>query len=505
MTETNTASGDKPSLRSQTARGVAWMMLLKLAIRSLSFVSTLILVRLLSPEDFGLVAMAMVFIAIMDVFTWFSFDVVLIQKQTAERVHYDTAWTFNAIFKTVSGLVLLAIALPAAHYYGEPRVSVLIAVLAVAQCISGFENIGIVNFRKNMQFDREFRFMFLCKVAGFAVTVPLAFLLQNYWALIAGQVASKVFAVVASYVMDDYRPRFSLAARHELFDFSKWLMLGNIFFSIRLHVTELVVGKVSGARDLGLFNVSLELSNTPTTELVAPINRAVFPAYAKVSDNLASLRSGYLSVIAVIALIAMPAGLGIAATAELLVPVALGDQWLAAIPLFTILAVNGVLNALQTNIGSVYLALGKPKILAVLHFMQLAVVLITVIPATHAYGVQGAALAFLGTSLFLAPINFAIMFRTIKLRTLTFFGELWRAAVGSVVMYFSTKYVVLALLDAAHGIATLLHLLLAVLFGVVVYTLTVAALWLLSGRPNGAESYVLDNIKSRLRRRSAQA
>ena len=125
---------------------------------------------------------------------------------------------------------------------------------------------------------------------------------------------------------------------------------------------------------------------------------------------------------------------------------------------------------------------------------------IAVIPATREYGIQGAALAFLGSSLFLAPLNFAIMFKTIELRTLTFFRELWRAAVGAAVMYFTTRYVVTALIDSAHGIATLAHLLLAVLFGVVVYSATVALLWLLSGRPAGAESFVLDSIKDRLRR-----
>ena len=503
MTQTPESDERQPSLGSQTARGVAWMMLFKLAVRSLSFVSTLILVRLLSPQDFGLVAMAMVFIAIMDTFSWFSFDVVLIQNQNASRDEYDTAWTFNVLFKTASALILLLLAYPAAWYYDESRVTALVAILGAAQFLSGFENIGIVNFRKRMEFDKEFRFMFLCKLAGFLVTVPLAFLLRNYWALIAGQVANRVVAVSLSYSMDAYRPRFSLKAWRGLFHFSKWLMIGNICGAIRLRATELIIGRVSGARDLGFFNVSLELSNTPTTELIAPINRAVFPAYARISDDLASLRRGYLKVIAVIALIAIPAGLGIAATAPLIVPVALGEQWLPAVPLFVVLAFNGVLNAMQTNIGSVFLALGRPKVLAMLQALSLMAVLASVIPATLHHGIQGAALAFLGATLLFAPLTFALLFREIKLRPSAFLAVLWRAMVGSGVMYSATSAIVTRLIARSNGIATFGDLALSVAAGATLYTLTVTVLWWLSGRPDGAESFVLDSLRARLRRRSA--
>ncbi len=500
MTEPTQSPEQPSSLRSQTARGVAWMILFKLAARSLSFVSTLILVRLLAPEDFGLVAMAMVFIAIMDTISWFSFDVVLIQNQSASRDDYDTAWTFNVLFKTVAALVLLVIAFPAAAYYDEPRVTLLIAILGGAQFVSGFENIGIVNFRKRMEFDKEFRFMFLCKLIGFLVTVPLAFLLRNYWALIAGQVASKVVAVILSYTMDSYRPRFCLRSSRGLFNFSKWLMIGNICGSIRLHATELIIGRLSGARALGLFTVSHELSNTPTTELIAPINRAVFPAYARIADNLASLRSGYLKVISVIALIALPAALGIAATAPLLVPVALGEQWLAAIPLFIVLAFNGALIAMQTNIGSVFLALGRPKVLAGLQAANLVVVVASVIPATHRAGINGAALAFLASTLLLTPLTFALLFNAIKLKLKDYLAVIWRPVVCALAMYFGVSALSAVLLDNTNGVATLTSLLAAIVAGVGLYTALVSVMWWLSGRPDGAESYLLETVTARLRR-----
>ncbi|MEM6640654.1 MAG: lipopolysaccharide biosynthesis protein [Pseudomonadota bacterium] len=497
MTTPDDIDPPAPSLASQTARGVIWMVLFKLAVRSLSLVSTLILVRLLSPEDFGLVAMAMVFIAILDTLSSFSFDVVLIANQDAGREEYDTAWTFNIIFKTASMLVLLALAYPAALYYDEPRVTVLMAVLAVGQFASGFINIGTVNFRKRMEFDKEFRYMFLSKVAGFLVTVPLAFILRNYWALIIGQIVNQFAQVALSFGMDAYRPRFRLSAWRGLFNFSKWLIYCNICGAVRQRATELIIGRASGPRGLGFFNISLELSNTPTTELIAPINRAVFPAYARISNDLATLRTGYLKVISIISLIALPAALGIAATAPLIVPVALGEKWLPTIPLFVVLSFTGAVASLQTNIQSVYFALGRPKVLALIQTMNMLAVIAAVIPATRAAGIEGAALAFFGATVLLSPITFAILLNDLKLSVRAFLGELWRPVFGSILMYAVTAYLTDWLIASNHGLATLASLVLAIAAGAVIYTLTILILWALSRRPEGAESYILAILTNR--------
>jgi O-antigen/teichoic acid export membrane protein len=491
------------SLTRQMATGVIWMMLLKFAVRGLGLISTLILVRLLTPEDFGIVAMAMVFVAIMEVFSWFSFDVVLIHKKSATRDHYDTAWTFNLIFKSVSALVLVAGAYPASLYYGEPKVTLIMLALALGVLVSGFENIGIVNFRKHLQFDKEFRFMFLRKLSGFCITVPLAFILQDYRALVIGTVLSRFFSLALSYSMEPYRPRFSFAARAELFNFSIWLFLSNIFYAFRMRAAELVIGRLEGATQLGVFNVSYEISNFPTTELVAPINRAVFPGYAKMSGNMETLRKGYLDVIALIAMIAVPAGAGIAATAEILVPVALGENWLMATPLIATLGFYGVVAALQTNIGSIYLAIGRPQVITALHALHLAVLLTVSIPMTMRHGVNGAAWSYLGTALALLPLNYVVMFRTISLPIRPFASRLWRPVVSTALMYGVVSAVVQWLMLVANGDPNILHLLAAVCAGALVYTIGIAAFWLLWGRPDGAERYVLQAIQERLGKKGA--
>ena len=345
------------SINRKMAKGASWMVLMRFAERGLGLISTIILARLLLPADFGLIAMAMSIIAILELLSEFGFDWALIQNQSAERRHYDTAWTFNLLFGLSVASLLVLIAQLAAQFYNESRLEIVIYALALGTVIRGIENIGVVDFRKHMEFNREFYFLFGKKLITFCVTVPAAFMLRNYWALVIGSLVGRLAGVALSYLMHAYRPRLSLAARHELFHFSKWLFINNILTFARIRSADFVIGRITGTQSLGLFSVAYELANLPTSELIAPINRAVFSGYAKMSGELAVLSRGFLNVMSVIALFALPAGAGVAATADLIVGVFLGENWLAAVPLIQLLAVFGIMSAMQTNTAYVYLSL----------------------------------------------------------------------------------------------------------------------------------------------------
>ena len=349
------------------AKGAIWMVFFKLADRSLGLVSVVILARLLVPADFGLVAMAMAIIAFIDIATTLSFDVALIQRPHPTRAHYDTAWTLNIAVGVGCALVIAALAYPAASFYNEPRLTAVMLVLAGSWLLQGFENIGVVNFRREMNFAREFKFMASKRIAGFVVMLSLAFALESYWALIAGTVVSRFAGVLLSYAMQPFRPRFSLAASKELFSFSSWLLLNNILLATLANIPLLFIGRVYGPRALGLFTIGNEIAFLPATELVAPINRAVLPGYSRMAEDPRILREGFVDVISVILIIALPASLGLAAIAEPLVKVVLGDKWLGAIPVIEVLAFCGAIAAMQSNNYSAYVALGQQRVAGIDH------------------------------------------------------------------------------------------------------------------------------------------
>ncbi len=181
------------------ARGALWMLLLRVVDRSVGIVSTALLARLLVPGDFGLVAMAMSIIAMIELATSFSFDMALIQKPDVERKHYDTAWTLNIIVATCGALATAALAPAAAWFYEDPRIVPVMFAIGAGWLVSGLDNVGTVNFRRNMDFSTEFRLLAAKRLLTFVVTMVAALALRSYWALVVGMVTGRVLGVVLSY------------------------------------------------------------------------------------------------------------------------------------------------------------------------------------------------------------------------------------------------------------------------------------------------------------------
>lgn len=472
------------------AVGVGWTLLGRIAERGISVISMVILASLLLPADFGLVAMATAILAGLELLGAFSFDVVLIQKQNAGRAQYDTAWTFNVGFGVASGLVLILIASPAAHFYEEPRLQYVMYGLALSRLIGAFANIGTVDFRKYLQFDKEFRFGVFRKLSGFLVTVPLAWALADYRALVAGIIASQATSVVLSYAMHPYRPTLTLSARKELFRFSAWLMINNLLGFLWNRSSDFIVGKLAGARVLGLYSISYEMSSLATTEITAAISRAVYPGYAKMAEDLAVLRQSYLNVLGITALAVIPLGAGLSALAPQFVHVVLGEQWVASVPAVRLLAISGAVSALQSNAGYVLLALGRPRIMTVLGAINVTVLLVLSIVLTVNLGLTGAALAVLMANVVVLPLTFRSILRVVGVGLHEFAGRLWRPIVASAVMALAVR--ALPFVQPVNGrISAAYDLALLVVVGAVIYGAVMLLLWRLSGRPEGAEHFVV--------------
>jgi lipopolysaccharide exporter len=487
------------NLNRQMAIGAAWMVSLRAITRALGFISVLILARLLTPADFGVVALATVIIGGLELMTGFGFDIALIQKRGHSRELYDTAWTITVLFTALTAAILLALARPAAVFYSEPRLEAVMYVLAIGTFIEGFQNIGIVAFRKEMAFGKEFLFQIAKKIVSFAVAVPLAFWLQSYWALVAGIVASKAAGTVASYLTHPYRPRWCTAGWAELFQFSRWLFLTNLLGFVRTRAADLIVGKMAGSAALGVFTVSYELATLPSNELVAPINRAVFPAYAQIAGDLAKLRQSYLDVLGLIALLAIPAAVGLAAVADLVVAIVLGPQWSQAAPLIRILGIAGAILTLETNIGSAYLALGRPDILTKLYAFYAALLVILLVICIAIWGVIGGAWACLLASLLNAPIYFGTMLSTLKMPLPQLIGVLWRPIMGGAAMYAVLTVVLGEFPMEVLGVVgrePVLLLAASIVAGGGTYLSIIFGVWHASGAPAGAEATILARASS---------
>ena len=482
----------------QIAKGAAWMMGFKLFDKSIGLISTLVLARVLTPADFGLVAMATAVVALLELMGAFGFDSALIQRQNTNRRHYDTAWTFNVMFGVSIAIMLVLMAAPAAGFYREPRLTLMLPALAVGALIGGFENVGTVAFRKDLNFSMEFKFLLAKRLAAFTVTVSLALTYRSFWALIAGTVVGKLIAVFISYRLHPYRPRLTLAARADLLHFSKWIFISNLLQFLHTRSTDFILGRTVGSSGLGIYNVAAEIATMPSTELIAPLNRAVYPAYARLAGVPEQLWARFLEVFGIISLLAFPVAVGLYCLSSLVVSVLLGPQWKEAVPIMQIIGLAGLMAALTSNMYLVILALGQPKVNTLFSAFILLLSLPIVIYTSLTYGALGAAYAHLGA----ATMSFAgIMFifsRFTGIPKYTLVSVLWRPLIASGVMALVLQVAEAQLSYHWPNAVNVVRLLGLLPVGAVSYLVAVFILWSVVGRPKSAEEVLLRGLRDKV-------
>lgn len=486
------------ALTKEIAKGAAWVIFFRILSRGVSVVSIFILARLLTPEDFGLMALAMATIVFLELAGNFSFDVALIQKRNTTDDHYNTVWTISLIFQTGIAAIMVAAAFPIAALFSEPQLAYALIALASVPLLEGLQNIRIVDFRKHMMFHKDFMFLITRRLVGFAVTIPLAFHLKSYWALVIGTIAGHVSGLIMSYVLIPYIPKLGFRHWEELFGFSKWLFFNNIMHFLRYRASDFIIGKVAGTAGLGIFEVSNQIGALPTTELVAPINRATLPGLSKVNQDPEELANNFVKIVGMIFLVAVPAGVGIAAVADPLVHVALGEKWLAAIPVITILGLASAIGCIETNTGTTCVAIGRPDLVTKLYAVYVSVLLTLTTYFTLRWGVVGAAAAWLTTSILNVPLYYSVMLRAIGVRYRRFVVVSWRPIAGCVAMFLCVRWFIGTRPETSGSLDNLPTLLASIALGAAVYVAVVAILWFASGRPPSAEQALLDQVLARM-------
>lgn len=480
-------------LGDRVASGAAWMMGLRTFQRFMGLIRTVILARLLVPEDFGLVAMAFALYALIEMIGAFGLDLALIRDQKAERRHYDTAWTIKLIYQTLGALVLVFAAPHAAAFFDDARVEAIVYAFAAISFLHGFENIGIVAFRKELTFRKEFLFGFGKKASAVAVTIAMGFYLQSYWALVLGSLTSAVVGLSLSYAMHPYRPRIDLSGWRDLIGFSAWITFNNAAMYAQGRGPDWIVGRLTGADGLGAYRVATDIAKLPTSELYAPIMRAVFPGFAKVAHDLPRLRRGYLLAQGLVTLATVPAALGVVGVAEPLVWLLLGENWLDTIPLIQVLAVLGATRILHGNRFSLFMALNKPYWVGI---FVLADVLLTLPLMAYllwtGYGLEVAVWSKVFASSTLMPFGVMLVSHYLQMPSRAFFAVVWRPVFASLVMLAGLLGTVAALPTVTSSASGAAQLLILVPLGVATYALALLASWFASGRPEGAEMRALE-------------
>lgn len=474
-------------------RGSAWGLATRFGVRSIGMVSTIILARLLTPEDFGIMAIASLTLGLLEIFSEMGVDLFLMREARVEREHFDTAWTLNLLRGLLVGLLLVLLAPFCAMYFEEPRAVAVVRWMALAAAIRGTTNIGLVFFRRELQFDKDFRFGLYRRLATLLVTIPLAAILRSYWALVVGNIIGAALEVIVSYRMQSYRPQLSLGKVRDILSFSINITLWTIsrFFNDRIDT--FVIGRVGQTSRLGEYNVASELSQMATQEPLTAVSRGLFPSFAKVIDQPHRFTPTFLSTFGAITTLLFALGTGLSMVSNDVVQVILGEQWTGAAPLLQWLALYSLLRSIsQLMIGNFPLMRGGERLAMYLNWARLLILVPSVTFVAVTWGVNAVPVA--GTFVAAAFLPF-VAFATIRVLPLTLTqlaAVVWRPIVASVAMI-----VVLIHFHSAASYA-LVRLVADVAVGAATYVTALLSLWQFSGRPPSIEGILYQFVADRL-------
>jgi O-antigen/teichoic acid export membrane protein len=482
----------------RTMRGAGWVVAWRMMTRTLGLGSTLVLVRLLAPEDFGLVALATSFAIALDVCLSIGVEDQIVRTTNPRPALYDTAFTLNLIRSLLVAVAVVAAAAPAARFFGDARLEEVLLAIAFSAGAAGLTNVGTVEFRRHMTFDKEFKLQLLPRLLGITVTVGSAFLLHSHWALVLGIVVNRVALVLMTYAMHPYRPRLSLSAWRELAGVSAWSWVLSVVTVIRDKVDSLVIGRMLSPTQVGVFAVGMEVSTLPATEVVDPICRACMPGFAAAlrTGSTEEVAEAYLRIVSLIALLVLPAGIGISQVAGPVVALGFGQEWLEAVPVVAVLGAAWTLT-LFGNVSSALLNARAMLRTLIVVTTAAAVARVPLLPyfISH-HGLTGAAIA---TAILVALEHTLLVAYALRLLRLPAFRllkhvlrPLLATAVMALVLWSSGLGWTAAPADAGTAAWAMLQ---GVGLGILSYVAALTALWTLAGCPEGAEADMLNLLR----------
>lgn len=385
----------------RSIRGGMWVFTAQVIGKGFGIVRLIVLARLLAPEDFGLMGIAMLAISTLETFSKTGIETALIQKKDDIKPFLAPSWTFLVIRGIIIFSLLFFSAPLVAIFFNSPSVVSIIRFLGFYALIKAFSNIGVIYFEKELEFKKQFIFQISGTLVDMIVSIVLSILLRNVWALVFGLLAGQMTMLCASYIMHPLRPTFSFNLKQirELFSFGKWILGSSILGFIINQGDDIVVGKMLNPINLGFYQMAYRLSNLPATEITHVISRVTFSAYSKIQDNVSRLRNAVTRTLRLVSFISVPLGGGMFILAAEMTRVFLGEKWLPIVPAFELLCIIGVVRSITANFGSILNSQGRPDIQTRASLLNTVILALSLYHLVKYFGMMGAVYSRLVTLL----------------------------------------------------------------------------------------------------------
>jgi PST family polysaccharide transporter len=421
-------------LAMKALRGAGWLVASRFLGRFIDFFTLLIMARMLTPADFGLTALAMSCVAIVDMVLEIPVTQALVRLPHIDKRHLDTGFTLGALRGLAIALVLLAVAWPFSWINGDPHLAPVILALAFAPIARGLASPGLILFIRELGFLRNFLLETGGKLAAFCLAVTTLLLGGGYWALVVNFVASPIFACIISYLLAPYRPALSLGRLSDFASFVGWFTSAQLVSAVTWQFDRILLG-LGGAKDvLGRYAVASDLSVMPTQSLIGPALQPIMAAFARIKEDAGRLMSAFLKAARFSMLVSVPCSLGISLTSDLIVDVLLGPKWQGAGLFLSLLSLSVMATPYFQTLYSLSLALGRPEVIFRLNLYDLAIRSAAVVAGFLYGGTVGVAAGRLAAAAVMAALYLRQIQGLLAIGIAAQLANLWKIAVAGAVM-----------------------------------------------------------------------
>ncbi|EGT4382304.1 MOP flippase family protein [Cronobacter malonaticus] len=450
------------SLRDKTISGAKWSAISTVIIISLGLVQMTILARLMDGHQFGLLTISLVIIALADTLSDFGIANSIIQRKSISNLELTTLYWLNVGLGIVVCAVVFLLSDLIAAVLHNPDLAPLIRTLAFAFVVIPHGQQFRALMQKELEFNKIGAIETFSVLAGFTFTVVSA----QYWPVamtaILGYLVNTAVrtALFGFFGRKIYRPglHFSLSSVSSNLKFGAWLTADSLVNYVNTNLSTLVLARILGAAVAGGYNLAYNVAVVPPMKLNPIITRVLFPAFAKIQDDIDKLRVNFYKLLSVVGIINFPALLGLMVVSNNFVPLVFGEKWVSIVPILQLLCIVGLLRSIGNPIGSLLMAKARVDISFKFNVFKTFLFIPAIVAGGHLGGALGVTLGFLLVQIINTVLSYFIMIKPVL-------GSSYREYIQSILLPFWLSLPTLVV-SYALGVALKGHLALAPLLAV---------------------------------------
>lgn len=352
------------SLKNKVMSGLRWTAGAKFLSQLITWCITIVIIRLLSPADYGLMELSVVFVSFLVMLNELGLGAAIVQRKTLDNSALRSVFGLVLLISVFFCLVLVLVAPVIASFYNEPRLILLVRALAMQFLLMGFVVLPQSLLLREMAFRKIATVDFVSAITGSLITLSLALLGFGVWALVWGALSIRIVSTIGLNIAQPfpYFPQFNMRGVWPYFTFGGYVTLSRIFWYFYSRADVLIIGKILGKDFLGFYAVGLYLASLPMEKLSNIINQVAFPAFSSMQSDPVLAGQHFLKAIRIMSFFSFPVLWGISSIAPEIVDIFLGEKWAeSALPLQVIALIIPV-RMISNLTHPVVLGAGRPDI-----------------------------------------------------------------------------------------------------------------------------------------------